>query len=276
MTAKQRAARAKFKAVVKEASKLRKKNPKLTQAEAVKQAWAISYSKERKGEKIGYSKERIKVNKDATKWLKSRKERDKNLTKVQKVAKAYEMAAFGPPQKSPRLGATKKAKYEIGDMVYSYQNKNYKAPISYKKFVPWESLSKPSAKDKFVYKLKIKDGFSNWINEESLSKSILGAAPTKVKAKKSKRTSEMHTDTKSHNVNIRVISGTKDDIISKYVKANNDIEKLEKVLLRNKETQKKPPYKTDFWKKHFVYQNKLIKKYITELKKHKAELKKLM
>jgi hypothetical protein len=48
MTAKQRAARAKFKAIVKEAGKLRKKNPKLTQAQAVKQAWAISY-----GKKIG-------------------------------------------------------------------------------------------------------------------------------------------------------------------------------------------------------------------------------
>lgn len=90
MTAKQRAARAKFKAVVKEASKLRKKNPKLTQAQAVKQAWAISYSKKRAG-----------------------------------------------------VGAAPKKK----------------------------------------------------------------AAPTKVKAKKSKRTSEMHTDTKSHNVNIRVVSG---------------------------------------------------------------------
>lgn len=90
MTAKQKAARAKFKAVVKEAQKLRKKNPKLTQAQAVKQAWAISYSKQRAGKK---------------------------------------------------LGAAKKA------------------------------------------------------------------TPTKVKAKKSKRTSEMHTDTKSHNVNIRVVSG---------------------------------------------------------------------
>lgn len=47
MTAKQKAARAKFKAIVKEASKLRKKNPKLTQAQAVKQAWAISYNKKR-------------------------------------------------------------------------------------------------------------------------------------------------------------------------------------------------------------------------------------
>jgi hypothetical protein len=91
MTAKQKAARAKFKAIVKEASKLRKKNPSLTQAQAVKQAWAISYGKKRAG-----------------------------------------------------VGATKKK-----------------------------------------------------------------AAPTKVKAKKSKRTSEMHTDTKSHNVNIRVVSGVK-------------------------------------------------------------------
>jgi len=88
MTAKQKAARAKFKAVVKEAGKLRKKNPSLTQAEAVKQAWAISYGKKRAG-----------------------------------------------------VGAVKKA------------------------------------------------------------------TPTKVKAKKGKRTSEMHTDTKSHNVNIRVVSG---------------------------------------------------------------------
>lgn len=88
MTAKQKAARAKFKAIVKEASKLRKKNPSLTQAQAVKQAWAISYGKKRAG-----------------------------------------------------VGATKKA------------------------------------------------------------------TSTKVKAKKGKRTSEMHTDTKSHNVNIRVMSG---------------------------------------------------------------------
>lgn len=95
MTAKQKAARAKFKAVVKEAGKLRKKNPKLTQAEAVKQAWAISYGKKRAG-----------------------------------------------------VGAVKK-----------------------------KTVTKKKAK------------------------------PTKVKAKKGKRTSEMHTDTKSHNVNIRVMSG---------------------------------------------------------------------
>lgn len=54
MTAKQKAARAKFKAVVQEAKKLRAKNPKLTQAQAVKQAWAMSYSKSGKS-KLGES-----------------------------------------------------------------------------------------------------------------------------------------------------------------------------------------------------------------------------
>ena len=49
MTAKQKENRARFKKVVAEAKKLRKKNPKLTQAQAVKQAWAISYSKKKVG-----------------------------------------------------------------------------------------------------------------------------------------------------------------------------------------------------------------------------------
>lgn len=167
MTAKQKANRERFKKVVAEAKKLRKKNPKLTQAQAVKQAWAIMYSKKR--------------------------------------------------AKVSNVGNTPLSKYEVGDSVYSYQNKTKPAKIVYKKFVPWESLSKPNSKDKYVYKLKLDDGFSNYINEESLSKRKLGevgktykkAKPTKVKAKKGKASGEMHTDTKSHNVNIRVISGVK-------------------------------------------------------------------
>lgn len=53
MTAKQKANQARFKAVVAEAKKLRKKNPSLNQAQAVKQAWAIMYSKKRGGKKVG-------------------------------------------------------------------------------------------------------------------------------------------------------------------------------------------------------------------------------
>lgn len=76
MTAKQKAARAKFKAIVKEASKLRKKNPKLTQAQAVKQAWAISYGKKRAG--VGATKKKATKKKAATK-VKAKKSRSTEM-----------------------------------------------------------------------------------------------------------------------------------------------------------------------------------------------------
>lgn len=64
MTAKQKAARVKFKKAIAEAKKLRAKNPKLSQAQAVKQAWAILYNIEKKkqtrkvSKKIGYKHDR--------------------------------------------------------------------------------------------------------------------------------------------------------------------------------------------------------------------------
>lgn len=65
MTDAQKKSRARFKAAVSEAAKLRKKNPRLSQAEAVKQAWAILYGKERAGKKIAGPKKPAK--KTATK-----------------------------------------------------------------------------------------------------------------------------------------------------------------------------------------------------------------
>jgi len=77
MTAKQKAARAKFKAIVKEASKLRKKNPKLTQAQAVKQAWAISYGKKRAG--VGAVKKKAAKKKSASSKHKDTKSHNVNI-----------------------------------------------------------------------------------------------------------------------------------------------------------------------------------------------------
>lgn len=48
MTAKQRANRERFKKAIAEAAKIRAKNPKLTQAEAVKKAWATIYKSPKK------------------------------------------------------------------------------------------------------------------------------------------------------------------------------------------------------------------------------------
>jgi hypothetical protein len=60
MTAAQTKARARFKAAVKEAAKLRAKDPKLSQAEAVKKAWAILY-----GKKVGATPKKTAAKKTA-------------------------------------------------------------------------------------------------------------------------------------------------------------------------------------------------------------------
>jgi hypothetical protein len=124
MTAKQKANQLRFKKVVAEAKKLRSKNPKLTQAQAVKQAWAIF---KKTGSVTGYEKT---IRKD-------------NITSV----------------------------------LYS------------------NAVKKKAAKKKST---KVTQG------------KLFGTKQkTKLIAKKGKKTSEMHTDTKSHNVNIKVLSGLK-------------------------------------------------------------------
>ena len=201
MTAKQRQARAKFKAAIKEAGKLRKKNPKLTQAEAVKQAWAILYSKEKKGEKIGYSKEREKLHKNATAWLKKRKKLDSDKSKKDRVSLAYQQAPFG----RPGVGAIKKK------------------------------------------------------------------SATKVKAKKGKST-EMHTDTKSHNVNIRVVSGINTNTIQEIKRILELEEKWKKVLFIL-EGQKK--VEKNFTNKKLLSRDIMkVKNVIKDLKKNISNLKK--
>jgi hypothetical protein len=60
MTAKQKANQERFKKVIAEAKKIRVKNPKLTQAEAVKKAWAIIYNKKSNPVKIGAVKKTAK------------------------------------------------------------------------------------------------------------------------------------------------------------------------------------------------------------------------
>lgn len=206
MTAKQRAARAKFKAVVAEAKKLRKKNPSLTQAQAVKQAWAISYSKAGKS-KVGYSKARQTVNKNATAWLKNRKYtgKDDGESKKEKIQKAYELAPYGKPQKA-------------------------------------------------VGKIKKKSA-------------------TKVKARKS-RSTEMHTDTKSHNVNIRVMSGIRDENLKQIDLINSNIIKwrrimyvLEDDLFNAKSSQEKAAIKKEI---------RTAKYYIKTLEDTLKEIKKLV
>jgi len=194
MTAKQKANQARFKKVVAEAKKLRKKNPKLTQAQAVKQAWAMTYTKKKVA---GYSDERNKIHKNATSWIKRYKKRGDEYETA--VKRGYDQAAHGP---APKVGAVKK--------------------------------------------------------------------------KAAKKSSSYHKDTKSHNVNIRVMSGTKDfsgkildelnQTLNRISNAQEAIDKL-KIGLKYKQ----------FSKEDIPEARKRVKKYteyMKGLKKHFRELKK--
>jgi hypothetical protein len=102
---------------------------------------------------------------------------------------------------------------------------------------------------------------------------------TKIKAKAKKAPARsMHKDTKSHNVNIRVMSGTSGNIgnisIDQIKRNNESIERLSKVLMDNKEKMKLFPYKTIFWQNWFKQKNKEISEYIKTLKKQNTSLKK--
>jgi len=81
MSAKQRAARARFKAAVAEAKKLRKKNPKLTNTQALRQAFAISYGKKRA--KVGAAKKSKPTEKNILQKIKTVKNKVNSLDKTQ-------------------------------------------------------------------------------------------------------------------------------------------------------------------------------------------------
>jgi hypothetical protein len=115
MTAKQRAARAKFKAVVAEAKKLRKKNPKLTQAQAVKQAFAISYSKAGKS-KVGA------VKKKAATRVKAKKSKN---TEMHTDTKSHNVNIRVMSGLSKITGTPHKSKYFIKYKIDNIQRMEY-------------------------------------------------------------------------------------------------------------------------------------------------------
>ena len=89
MTVKQKAARAKFKKAIDEAKKLRAKNPKLTQAAAVKQAFAILYSKDNDKKVGAVKKKSAPKNKAAVKKAAPKKIANKRATSFHKDTKSH-------------------------------------------------------------------------------------------------------------------------------------------------------------------------------------------
>ena len=134
MTAKQKANRERFKKVVAEAKKLRNKNPKLTQAQAVKQAWAIMYSKKRAG--VGAVKKKTAKKKAAPKksssYHKDTKSHNVNIRVIsgwkKGKTKFVEKKEKAPKKNAIRVKRTKSGSFKnfvrIGNVA------TYKDPIA--------------------------------------------------------------------------------------------------------------------------------------------------
>jgi len=91
-----------------------------------------------------------------------------------------------------------------------------------------------------------------------------------------KKPESVHKDTKSHNVNIRVMSGLKDikkDALEDYQKVLNRINIAKFKVLFNDEQAKLSNKKSNTYKA-FIKNRELSKKYLKELETHARELKK--
>lgn len=264
MTAKQRAAREKFKKVVAEASKLRKKNPKLTQAQAVKQAWAISYSKaakskvgalpiDFKGNFLGY---RFKVlnqyqlDGGVTAQLVELDGKGDIITELSGNNRENDRAASvlysGAIASGKDIYLDDKDKKDLQKRIKAFVvglNKEVQAynsgkDTSKKKSKGLKIVYKPETKklavvDQIKSILKenkkiLKGGYS-LKNGKIREQKVAGLKQTKYLG--AARSSEYHKDTKSHNVNIRVVSGMKRNVgyIGKAIIKKYTISELKKL-----------------------------------------------
>ena len=209
MTAKQKAAREKFKKVVAEAGKLRKKNPKLTQAQAVKQAFAmqkkvgaikIIEKGETKSSKAKAVYQQVRTKKGTFKGLKKVGAVKKKSTSKKKIGNTGILIKYNPNLKTWAV-------YENGE----YQG-NWSTLKNAKDWVKAYFGENANKIDKTGYVAKSKK---------------VGAVKKKSAPKKvaSKRITDIHKDSKSHNVNIRVVSG----FVGRLVIKNFTLSELKKM-----------------------------------------------
>lgn len=217
MTAKQKLNRERFKAAIAEAKKIREKNPKLTQAEAVKKAWPIIYSKKSKLGAVGKTKETA-------------------------IYKGYKIIK--------------------GSYISDYDNLKYSYTVLDK-----ENYQPFKRQNYFKTVAAAKKEIDSVLGNNGLTFS--GMKKTAKKSAKKPAAKSMHKDTKSHNVNIRVMSGYNG--VQHLKNLVEEKSKLEQKLIavQNYKNDKNPEVK-----KHYKYWNARLKKIIASLKKQITEAKK--
>jgi hypothetical protein len=162
-------------------------------------------------------------------------------------------------KKYPKRFKTWKEYVAQASAIYASKHKG-KSPVGKKKAT--KKAVKKAAPKKKVAKKKI-----GVVKKKAAPKK---AAPKKKVAKK-KSVNSKHIDTKSHNVNIKVMSGVKVYGIDQYKKCLSDLDKWEKILKKLEYEKLISPKE---YKGAIIRDIKLVKNQIKECKTHSKELKK--
>lgn len=201
MTAKQKAARETFKKVVAEAGKLRKKDPKLTQAQAVKKAWAMN-------KKVGAIKI---IEKGETKSAKAKATYQQVRTKKGTFKGLKKVAGMN---RTIKLDKAKRIASEWHDgqrsALYQFASSGIIVPQNYNDYQDEIqkniNIAKTNKDINELHQLSQYLYYTNLKMNKNVGVIKKKSAPKK-KSAASKRITDIHKDSKSHNVNIRVVSG---------------------------------------------------------------------
>ena len=254
MTAAQKAAKANFKKAI----EYRKKT-----GVSLKEAFAHVY-----GKKVGAAPKKKATKKTAPK---------KAAKKVVKKAAKKKHTKYGVVKKHVRRVSGNISGYANKYIFNVYSRDTYGDIITKsQKKVSISASNQQNAKDKLSKKYPNSKYFSELFSSETITKKV-GAAPKKaakkfVKKAAPKRSVSLHKDTKSHNVNIRVVSGVSKSSYALYNNVTSEIDKAKKYIInaenniiRLKSFGNSPTAKKSI---------KMLKEYIKEQKTHITQLKK--
>lgn len=136
---------------------------------------------------------------------------------------------------------------------------------------------KKAAKKKVAVKKVARKIVKKAAKKKIIRKVVKKAAKNKIARKTAKKVTSLHTDKRSHNVNIHVMSGVgkiDHSLIKKYKETQEDILKQNQYLSNWQYALKQQNTKAN----KIICRNRIkeIKQYIAELKQHSRELKKLL
>jgi hypothetical protein len=188
------------------------------------------------------------------------------MTQAQKTAKANFKKAI-EYRKKTGVSLKEAFAHVYGKKVGAVKKKAApKRKAAVKKAAPKRKAVKRGAKSKVLQIMKQKGASAKSYDKRHQ------ALPPGIRI--SKRTGKKYKEVRANRSDKGKLLGIGNITIDQIKRNNESIQRLEKVVLDNKEKIKYSPYKTLFWQNYFKKKNKEIMDYIKTLKQQNTQLKK--